>query len=235
MEHQKQNVNIKLLKNLNVLYIEDDPIVASQTTKILEHFFHKVFYFNNAEEALELLKHEEMHLLITDIDLPGISGLKLCEIIRRNNRMMPIFVTTMHDQKEILKEAIKLNLVDYLIKPVSISSITKTIHESVSRMCESGSVTVDISKDTRYFPMLGQVETAGNYIPLTQSEITLLNLLLQHKNQLLNRTVIEYHLSADEPMSDAAYKNLLYRLRKKIGKENIVSLSGMGIKLILTQ
>ena len=234
MEDQKQSTDIKLLKNLSVLYVEDDPIVSSQTVKILEYFFHKVFYFNNAEEALELLKHEEIHLMITDIELPSISGLELCEIIRRDNQQLPIFITSMYNHKDMLITAIKLNLVDYLIKPVSISSITKTLHESLHRMYESGKFTVDISRDTRYFPMQGKLETAGNYIPLTQSEITLLNLLLQHKNQLFDRTVIEYHLSADEPMSDAAYKNLLYRLRKKIGKDVIVSVSGMGIKLKMT-
>lgn len=234
MENQLVSTDIKLLKNLNVLYVEDDPVVGSHTSSLLKHFFRNVFHCGNAEDALELLNHKTVHMIITDIELPGMSGLKLCEIIRKRDRQIPIFITSMHDHKEMLQEAVKLNLVDYLIKPVSISSITNALRESLERLSESGRFMIEISSDVRYFPLLGQIETSGNHIPLTQSEITLLNLLLNHKNQVIDRVSIEHQLSADEPMSDAAYKNLIYRLRKKIGKEHIISISGVGIKLILT-
>jgi hypothetical protein len=56
-----------------------------------------------------------------------------------------------------------------------------------------------------------------------------------NKNKIVNKTTIEHILNPDEPMSEAAYKNLIYRLRKKIGKENIVSVSGVGIKLAITR
>ena len=93
---------------------------------------------------------------------------------------------------------------------------------------------IDISRDVRYFPLLGQIETSGNYTSSDPIRNHTFNLLLNHKNQLLDRTVIENHLSPDEPMSDAAYKNLITGFEKKIGKEHIVSVSGMGIKLRLT-
>lgn len=224
-------LNLKFLKNLTVLYVEDDAILASQTTALLNHYFRKVVYCENAEDGLRLLNAQPIHVVITDIGLPGISGLELCEEIRKTDRNIPIFITTMHDEKETLQKAVKLNLVDYLIKPVSISTIEKSLLESLKRLEENGMLIVKLDADTSYFPFRGEVEVSGETIPMTQKEIELLDLLLSRKNQVVQRETIEYLLYPDDPLSDSAYKNLIYRLRKKIGKELIVSVSGIGIKL----
>lgn len=224
-------LNFRYLKNLNVLYVEDDPLVASQTFSLLEHFFQTVFHAFSAEDALNVLKSEQVHLLITDIELPGMSGLRLCEEVRKTNRQLPIFITTVHDDRERLQQAVKLNLVDYLIKPVSIPSIQQTLAESLKRVEESGMLVVRLSRETYFHPLRGILELSGTTVPLTKKEILLLDLLLQHKNRVVTREAIERLLYPDEPLSDSGYKNLIYRLRKKIGKNSITSLSGVGIKL----
>ena len=223
--------NFKYLRNLNVLYVEDDPLVASQTVSLLEHFFHTVFHADNAEKALRVLKSEQIHLLITDIELPGMSGLKLCEEVRKTNRKLPIFITTVHDDREKLQQAVKLNLVDYLIKPISIPSIQQTLAETLKRVEESGMLIIQLNRETYFYPLRGVLEISGTTIPLTKKEITLLELLLKHSNQVVTRETIEQLVYPDEPLSDSGYKNLIYRLRKKIGKESISTLSGVGIKL----
>jgi len=222
-----------ILKSMSVLYVEDDALVAKQTSDLLEHFFHSVIYFNNAEEALNSFSTTLVHLVITDIELPGMSGLQLCQEIRKKNRQIPMFITTIHDDKSKLQEAVKLNLVDYLIKPVSISSIQSTLIESLQRITENGLLAIPINDKTSYNPLHGQIEVTGKAvpIPLTQKEIMLLNLLLQNKNQTVPRESIEQLISPDKAISDSGYKSLIFRLRKKVGKESISSLSGVGIKL----
>jgi DNA-binding response OmpR family regulator len=223
--------DLKILKDMNILYIEDDSMVALQTVALLRHFFDTVLYSSNAEDALEIYKSNNIHLLITDIELPGMSGLALCDIIRKEDKKTPIFITTMHDDKENLQKAVKLNLVDYLIKPISISAIKKTLTESLERLNENNVLTVRINKDTYYYPFRGEIEVSKKSVPLAQKEIELLDLLLKHKNQIVARETIEYTLHPDEPLSDSAYKNIIFRLRKKIGKDSITSTSGVGILL----
>lgn len=221
------------LKNMNVLYVEDDSLVAIQTLKLLEHFFNTVTLCDNAEEALELFSSNLVHLVITDIELPRMSGLQLCEEIRKSNQQIPIFITTIYDDKEKLQQAVKLNLVDYLIKPVSIPSIQKTLLESLRRIIQSNMLMVHINDEIGYNPLLGQIEVSGveMAVPLSQKEIKLLNLLLQYKNQIVTRETIEQVLYSDTILSDSGYKSLIFRLRKKIGKDAITSLSGAGIRL----
>lgn len=224
------------LNNMNVLYVEDDSSLAMQTVKLLKHFFHTVTHCDNAETALDLFSSKLFHLVITDIGLPGMNGLQLCEEIRKINLQIPIFITTIHDDKDKLQQAIKLNLVDYLIKPVSIKSIEKTLLESVKRVATSSALMIFINPEVTYNPLLGQIEVIGDTmpIPLSQKEIKLLNLLLQHKNQIVTRETIEHLLYSDTPLTDSSYKSLVFRLRKKIGKNSITSLSGAGIKLNIT-
>ena len=222
-----------LLKNMNVLYVEDDSFVGIQTLKLLKHFFHTVIFCDNAEEALEQFSSKLIHLIITDIELPGMNGLQLCEEIRKVNQQIPIFITTIHDDKEKLQQAVKLNLVDYLIKPVSIPSIKKTLLESLTRITQSNMLMIQINPEIDYNPLLGQIEVSGINapVPLSQKEIKLLNLLLRHENKIVTRVNIEHDLYSDNPLSDSSYKSLVFRLRKKIGKDTITSLSGVGIKL----
>ena len=54
---------------------------------------------------------------------------------------------------------------------------------------------------------------------------------VQHKNKLISKSMIEDVLYYEEPMTDAACKNLVYRLRKKVGKDSIHTIVGAGIKL----
>lgn len=225
------NLDFMFLKNLNILYVEDDPVIGTQTVALLKNFFHIVFYVDNAEEALTIFKSENVHILITDIRLPGISGLQLCEEVRKINRQLPIFITTMYDDKEKLQQAVKLNLVDYLIKPVSIQTIRKTLTESLKRIEESDVLVIHINSKTLYYPLLGELKVDGKSIGMTNKEIKLLDLLLKHKNKVVSKETIEQLVSGDETLTDAGYKNLIYRLRRKIEKNSIVSLSGVGIKL----
>lgn len=227
--------DLKFLKNLNVLYVEDDPFVTAQTFALLEPLFQKVLVCTNAEDALKLFDLEIIHLLIADIALPGMNGLELCETVRKKDRTFPIFITSAHTQTETLKHAVKLNLVDYLIKPVSVATLTQALRESLERMEEHGLLSVRLMSGCLYYPILGTIESDGQSIPLTRTESELLNLLLRHKNQVVERSMIEYVIFPEEPISDAAYKNLIYRLRKKIGKESLTALSGTGLKLPIGQ
>lgn len=228
-----QELEPDFLKNMNVLYVEDDSLVATQTIKLLKYFFNTVYHYDNAEKALDVFSKKLLHLVITDIELPGMNGLEFCKKIRETNQQIPIFITTVHDEKENLLKAIKLNLMDYLIKPVSITSIQKTLLKSCQKAFQNGALRVKISEDIFYNIPYWQIEVRGQSIPvhLAKTEIKLLNLLLQNKNQIVSRETIEQVLFPDNNLSDASYKSLIFRLRKKVGKDSIVSLSGVGIKL----
>ena len=122
-------MNLNHLKDMNVLYVEDDENIADTTLSVLENFFHKIYHRDKAEYGLEVIENEVVHLLITDIELPGMNGFTLCEEIRKTDQNLPVFITTIHDDTHTLKKAIKLNLVDFFVKPISGSTIKTAMSE----------------------------------------------------------------------------------------------------------
>jgi DNA-binding response OmpR family regulator len=192
-----------------------------------------VFHNENAEDALKVLNSEYVHILITDIELPGMSGLELCEEIRKFNYHIPIFITSIYNDKEMLMKAIKLNLVDYLVKPVSTASITKTLIESLEHLNRDGEFLVKINDSVDYHPLCNELVVDGKITSLSLSEVKLLDLLIINKNKVVYKSTIEHALNPDETISDSAFRNILYRMRKKIGKDSIISVSRVGLKLLL--
>ena len=221
------------MKSLNVLYIEDDYNVSQPICSLLETFFHKVFNTQNAEDAINIMKDNSVHIIITDIELPGMSGLELCEEVRKTNQNIPIFITTAHDDNDMLKKAIKLNLVDFLVKPISVESITTALYESLETLNSNDMLSVKINENTTFQPLTGELMVHNSKINMTKNEIILLTFLVENKNKLICKDTIDDLLYQGEYMTDSSYKNLIYRLRKKIGKESLDTIVGVGIKLNL--
>lgn len=216
---------------MNLLYVEDDENIANPTLTLLERFFHKIYHSDNAEDALYIIKNEIIHMLITDIELPGMNGLTLCEEIRKTDQNLPIFITTIHDDTHTLIKAIKLNLVDFLLKPISVSAIMNALTESLNRIDYNNDFMVKIGDNIDFYPSSGELIVSDKKVNLTKYELKLLTFLVKHENKLISKSMIEDVVYYEEPMTDAACKNLIYRLRKKIGKDSIDTMVGAGIKL----
>lgn len=224
-------MDLNHLKNLNVLYVEDDKNIADPTCSLLEKLFHNVYYSDNAENGLEVIKNEIVHLIVTDIELPGMDGISFCKKIREEDQDVPIFITTIHDDYNILKEAIKLNLVDFLVKPISVSTIFNVLAESLNRINNNNSTVLNFGNNIDFYPSSGDLIISNKKVNLTKNELKIMSFMAKNKTNLITKTMCEDVLDTEEPMSDASYKNIIYRLRKKIGKDSLHTIPGVGIKL----
>lgn len=111
------------LKKLNILYVEDD----SNTREELEYFFNtkvnKLNVAKNGAEGLELFKSEKPDIIITDIQMPILNGIEMIEKIRSIDNFVPIIVITAFSDTDYLFKAIKLNVSQYLTKPLNLISL----------------------------------------------------------------------------------------------------------------
>ena len=120
------------LNELKVLYVEDDKIIRDEFSEMLSRFFGQVTAARNGADGLfiyqELLNtNENIDLIISDVDMPKMSGLELLEKIRENDNNIPFIFTTAHSQVDFLLKAISLNISDYLIKPINISALKSKV------------------------------------------------------------------------------------------------------------
>jgi len=74
------------LKELNVLFVEDDALIRDAFSLLVENIFKNFYIANDANEALEIYKNNNIDLVITDIKMPKISGLELASILKKEKK-----------------------------------------------------------------------------------------------------------------------------------------------------
>ena len=114
-------------KNLNVLYVDDDPMACEKLEKILKYYFANVYTANCATSAMERYKKGRCNLLLVDYDMPLINGAEFLKEIRKTNSDIPAVIISSYDDKEKLFNAIELQLVSYLVKPYSIDELKRGV------------------------------------------------------------------------------------------------------------
>ncbi len=101
----------------NILLIEDDRSTASALQKVLQDEGYSVELARRGDEGLQQARQAQCDLVITDLKLPGLSGMELIAQLHAAKPKLPIIMMTAHGTTETAIEAMKLGACDYLVKP----------------------------------------------------------------------------------------------------------------------
>ncbi len=219
--------------NYSILYAEDDVEVRKNYVLFLENYFNVVYEASNGNEALNIYKDKKPSVIITDITMPELGGLEFVKKIRKIDTTTPIIILSAHSQKEYLFEAIKLNLVDYLIKPVKrveFKNIIESTINKISKEFEEENEIVSISKSCYWDKRNRLFFYKEKIVDLTKNERILFELLLNKKNEVVTPNDIALYVWSKENKSinNASIRNLVKRLRKKLPIDIIHSIYGSG-------
>lgn len=116
-----------LLKEKNVLYIEDDVVVLDNIGNTLNKFFNNFYTAEDGEIGYKLFLEKEIDLLLIDIELPKINGIELIKKIRTTNLDLPIVIISAYTKTDYLLESIELNLVKYIVKPLTSKKLKELL------------------------------------------------------------------------------------------------------------
>ena len=125
--------NISILKNITILYAEDEKSLRDITLNILKGFTNKQYVAENGLEGLELFKkhEEEIDLIITDVNMPQMNGLDMIKEIKKINANIPIIVATAFSNTEYLLEAIDIGVDKYILKPIDMKKLLQVMSQSL--------------------------------------------------------------------------------------------------------
>ncbi|MCS6952124.1 MAG: sigma-54 dependent transcriptional regulator [Bryobacterales bacterium] len=112
-----------------VLIIEDEDKLRRVLELHLTQSGFEVDHAVSAEEALKRAEHAD--LILTDLRLPGMDGLELLALLRRQNSQTPVIVMTAYGTVESAVEAMKAGAVDFLLKPFSLDHLTTVIRKAL--------------------------------------------------------------------------------------------------------
>ncbi len=224
----------KILKNLNILYIEDEKNIRLNIKKTLELFCENVFDAENILNAKEILTAQRIDIIISDINLPDMSGIDFVKEIRIRDKTIPIILLSAYTDKEFLLEATRLKLVDYLTKPINFKDLNNALQKCVEEILDSSRYIITFKNNIQYNVSHNCLidDNKKEEIRLTNKELDLLNFLIKNNNRVCSAEELKSAIWDDYlEATDSALKNLLNKVRKKIGKESIINISGVGYKL----
>jgi len=116
-----------LLKNVKILYVEDDALLRRYLTVFLKTQTDNLYLAEDGTQGYELFLKHKPDLIITDIQMPEMDGLTMSEKIKSKDKNIPIIVTTAFNEEEYLIKSIHLKIDYYVKKPIVISELEETL------------------------------------------------------------------------------------------------------------
>ena len=220
--------------NYSILYAEDDIKIRKNYVMFLENYFDNIYEADDGQEALKIYKDKKPDVILVDITMPVVNGLDLVKSIRKTDTDTPVLILSAHSHKEYLFDAIKLNLVDYLIKPINRIEFKDVIESTIDKISK-----VSFSHEDQKVMILKTCywnrETRllfhkDKIVDLTKNERILFELLLSKKNQIVKPFEIASYVwdNQNDNVNDASIRNLVKRLRKKLPFDIVQSIYGSG-------
>jgi len=221
-------------KNLTILYIEDDSLIREQAIEYLSRHYQSVLEASNGEEALKIYKKQKPNIIISDIEMPKMSGLEMAKEIRKKDKKTPIIIATAYTQTEYLLFAIELQLIKYIVKPITTQKLEEALQLAHLYIEENITQSILSLCATTHYDMLNKRLLINNsIIKLTHNEILLLELLVKNHQRVVTYEEIESKIWAYEGMSMDALRSLVRSLRKKLQGNFVENISGVGYRIAI--
>ena len=234
-------------KDLTVLLVEDYEPLRNDMAEVLEDFFKTVVVAANGVEALTYYdaQHEThgkaFDIVISDIEMPLMNGVELSAKLRERNEKQQIIILSAHTDTEYLLGLINLGIAQFINKPIqherlldTLSFVCDKIHKEKEVLPES--MMFDMGENIVWDKDKSLLMMSGEIVTLTRHEILLMQLLMQKEEQVCtNEDILAYFYLEDIDLEEKNIRNLVFKLRKKIPKNTIESIYGMGYKLRVIQ
>ena len=146
-------------KQLSILIVDDDFQQANLLAEAITRMGHRAQTSQVPEDALDILKNQSFHLVITDLRMPGIDGLTFLRQVKDLDAETEVLLVTAFASVSSAVEAIKIGALDYFEKPVNLVWLEgkiKTISEKVNLRAENRQLKAELARVTPQFNILGR-------------------------------------------------------------------------------
>lgn len=217
---------------MKILFVEDDPIQLEPLKAALTKSGHIVDAVESGETAQALMTDREYDLLILDWMLPKISGIELCQYYRKAGKAAPVLFLTAKDAIHDRVSGLDAGADDYLVKPVNVMELLARVRALSRRspLWQGDKLTLldlELHLDTL------TLRRKNHDVKLSGREFQLMEYLMRHPRQVLNRDQIEQALwEWDMEPESKAVAILVHRLRQRLqdieAEDWLQTVYGMG-------
>lgn len=223
-----------------ILVVDDDGEMRQLIVKKLIHVGYDVASAASGEQALAWIEqHGLPHLAIIDINMPGISGLELCEIVQQYSDLPVIMVTAVNEANTTIK-AIEKYAEDFIVKPFNLNELVVRMQRLLRRIGDFSYATEPVVKIDPHLSVnfaKKQALVEGATIELTPIETKLLYILWRNAGRVVTNQFLLGRVWPDQEVFEDALRVHMHRLRHKISNTQgqghyILTERGQGYRFI---
>ncbi|URQ61244.1 two-component system response regulator PmrA [Pantoea alhagi] len=216
---------------MKILIVEDDVLLQEGIALALSSEGYAVDCADKAAQADALLHSGEYSLVVLDLGLPDADGTDLLRRWRRKNIDLPVLILTARDALEDRVDGLDAGADDYLIKPFALAELKARVRALIRRyqghsdnQIQHGDLALNLSSL--------QVSVDNQPIEVTPKEFALLSRLLMRIGQTVHRETLQQDIySWQDDNSSNALEVHIHNLRRKLGKDRIKTVRGVGYRL----
>jgi two-component system phosphate regulon response regulator PhoB len=224
-----------------ILIVEDEEDIQQLVGYNLAKAGFQVDYADSGEQALERVNRQRPDLILLDVMLPGLDGLEIGRILRRdkNTNDIPIIMLTAKGEEKDVVEGLDLGADDYITKPFSpkvlISRVKAVLRRKVKESSSISAVRGGVMTihDLVINPGRHEVTVDGKPVGLTPTEFAILELLVKKAGWVFTRQqIIDSVRGYDYLLTRRAIDVQVFGLRKKLGQtgKKIETVRGIGYR-----
>ncbi len=213
---------------MRVLLVEDDHLIGKAVEQALRDAAYAVDWVQDGASAVAAAGTEEYALILLDLGLPKKDGIEVMRELRRKKHSVPIIIVTARDAIEDRINGLDHGADDYLVKPFSMSELQARIRAVIRRNHGVADATMH-SSVLMLDPATHEVTRDARTEALSSREYALLHALMLRPGKILSRDELEEQIYGwNEEVASNAIEFIIHGLRKKIGKDAIKNVRGLG-------
>jgi DNA-binding response OmpR family regulator len=220
------------LVGVRVLVVEDEARLASALQRGLHAEGFAVDLAATGPEGLEAARHGEYDAMILDVMLPGLSGYRVVRALRAEGHWLPVLMLSAKDGEHDQADGLDCGADDYLTKPFSYVVLLARLRALLRRgatprpaVLSVGGLTLD--------PARRRVTLDGADVALTTREYGLLQYLMRRAGDVVSKTELLDHVwDANEETAPNAVEVYVGYLRRKLGRDRLETVRGVGYRLV---
>jgi DNA-binding response OmpR family regulator len=213
---------------MRILLAEDDPLLGEGLSSGLRQLGYTVDWVQDGIAAEQALNTEDVDALVLDLGLPRQDGLTLLRKLRQSDRNLPVLVLTARDTVDDRITGLDQGADDYVIKPFDLMEVAARLR-AITRRREGRANPVIQYGELVVDPAARTVTLRGQPVTISGNEFSVLEALLSNAGRILSREQLEETLYGwDEGVESNAMEVYIHHLRKKLGKELIRTVRGVG-------
>ena len=221
---------------MRVLLIEDDAEAAKYLAKGLGESGYVVDHAADGPTGLSQATHETYDVMIVDRMLPGMDGLSLVEVLRKNGDTTPVLFLSAKDRVSDRVDGLKAGGDDYLTKPFAFAELLARLEALLRRGPSSAGETVLRVADLEMDLVSHKVARAGEPVDLQPREFRVLEYLMRHEGQVVTRTMLlenvwDYNFDPQTNVIDVHISSLRQKIDKGHERQLLHTVRGAGYRL----